>query len=208
MSNSNHSNGTSSGATASHKNSKKVEEVKEVVMNKSDADIAKVLEYFDNDVGLTIDAFVNDGGKEALQKWAEQKAQKRQQQQHQKQSNSNIEQSQATDESSKKPKNKKPPNGTANGAKKFNINDMVASVINQAVSSSSSSPSSTPLAQSISDATSSFFNINRLVNSSTNSHFGAVTVLGVQTSNPIGNYFRTSFFIIGIVGNQEMFYKI
>jgi hypothetical protein len=39
--------------------SQKVNEVKEVAQNKSDADIAKVLEYFDNDVGKAIDAFVN-----------------------------------------------------------------------------------------------------------------------------------------------------
>jgi hypothetical protein len=37
----------------------KVEEVKEVIQSKSDLDIIKVLEYFENDVGKTIDAFIN-----------------------------------------------------------------------------------------------------------------------------------------------------
>lgn len=37
----------------------KVEEVKEVIQSKSDNDIIKVLEYFENDVGKTIDAFIN-----------------------------------------------------------------------------------------------------------------------------------------------------
>jgi hypothetical protein len=37
----------------------KVEEVKEVIQSKSDTDIIKVLEYFENDVGKTIDAFIN-----------------------------------------------------------------------------------------------------------------------------------------------------
>lgn len=39
--------------------SKKVQEVKEVVQNRPDADIIKVLEYYDNDVRKTLDAFVN-----------------------------------------------------------------------------------------------------------------------------------------------------
>jgi hypothetical protein len=38
---------------------KKVEEVKEVIQNRTDADIIKVLEMLDNDVGRAIDAFIN-----------------------------------------------------------------------------------------------------------------------------------------------------
>jgi hypothetical protein len=40
------------------KQAKKVDEVKEVIQNKPDAEILKVLEHFDFDVGKTIDAFI------------------------------------------------------------------------------------------------------------------------------------------------------
>jgi hypothetical protein len=43
----------------SYKNSKKLDEVKEVIQNKPDADIIKVLEVYDNDVAKTINAFMN-----------------------------------------------------------------------------------------------------------------------------------------------------
>lgn len=45
-------------ASKSYKNSKKVDEVKEVCMNKSEADIVKILDIFDNDVAKTINAFM------------------------------------------------------------------------------------------------------------------------------------------------------
>ena len=70
-------NHQSNGNIVSSTTNKKVDEVKEVIQNKPDAEIVKVLEYFDNDVGKTIDAFVNDGGKEALLKWHDAKASKR-----------------------------------------------------------------------------------------------------------------------------------
>ena len=41
------------------KNSKKVDEVREVIQNRAEADIVKVLDVFDYDVGKTIDAFIN-----------------------------------------------------------------------------------------------------------------------------------------------------
>ena len=51
---------SSSSMTAkSYKNAKKVDEVKEVIQNKPDADIVKVLEFYDNDVAKTINAFMN-----------------------------------------------------------------------------------------------------------------------------------------------------
>lgn len=55
------SNMTSSSANAKNynKNYKKIEEVREVIQNKPESDIIKVLEYFDNDVGKTIDAFLS-----------------------------------------------------------------------------------------------------------------------------------------------------
>ena len=55
------SNMTSSSANTKNynKNYKKIEEVREVIQNKPESDIIKVLEYFDNDVGKTIDAFLS-----------------------------------------------------------------------------------------------------------------------------------------------------
>lgn len=41
-----------------NKNNKKLQEVKEVIQNKSDNDISKILEVFDNDVSKTISAFM------------------------------------------------------------------------------------------------------------------------------------------------------
>lgn len=47
------------GGGKSAKITQKLNEVKEVIQNKPDADIIKVLEYFDYDVGETINSFVN-----------------------------------------------------------------------------------------------------------------------------------------------------
>ena len=56
---SNSFNFSSSGGTKSFKLKQKLDEVKEVIQNKPEADIIKVLEFFENDVGKTIDAFIN-----------------------------------------------------------------------------------------------------------------------------------------------------
>jgi hypothetical protein len=53
------SKNNSNGVKAYGRLGKKVEEVKEVIQNRPDADIIKVLEVLDNDVGRTIDAFIN-----------------------------------------------------------------------------------------------------------------------------------------------------
>ena len=42
-----------------NKNNKQLQEVKEVIQNKSDADINKILEVFNNDVSKTINAFMS-----------------------------------------------------------------------------------------------------------------------------------------------------
>ena len=44
--------------TKTFRNKKKIDEVKEIIQNKPDIEISRVLEYFDNDVGKAIDAFV------------------------------------------------------------------------------------------------------------------------------------------------------
>lgn len=139
--------------------SKKVSEVREVVQNKSDVDIAKVLEYFDLDVGKTIDAFVTDNGKEALAKWSEKKRQRGEDSQSHQSNNINSELDQESNgdasrnqaaASNRKNHNKqnggKKNNNLANssnssmasssqskpgGLKPFNINELVASVINK-----------------------------------------------------------------------------
>jgi hypothetical protein len=63
-SNNNHSNGSTQPSVNTLSKqylrmSKKIQEVKEVVQNRSDIDIFKVLEVCDGNVGRTIDAFVN-----------------------------------------------------------------------------------------------------------------------------------------------------
>ena len=51
-------NGMSSNGKAIARLSKKINEVREVVQNRPEAEILKVLEFYDNDVGRTINAFV------------------------------------------------------------------------------------------------------------------------------------------------------
>ena len=46
------------GQNKTFRNKKKIDEVKEIIQNKPDLEISRVLEYFDNDVGKCIDAFV------------------------------------------------------------------------------------------------------------------------------------------------------
>lgn len=47
-----------SSKSYNNKNNKKLQEVKEVIQNKSDNDISKILEVFGNDVSKTISAFM------------------------------------------------------------------------------------------------------------------------------------------------------
>ena len=55
----------SSGNPKNFRNSRKVDEVREVIQNKPEAEILKVLEYFNYDVGKTINAFINGKRKAA-----------------------------------------------------------------------------------------------------------------------------------------------
>lgn len=138
--------------------SKKISEVKEVVQNRSDVDIAKVLEYFEYDVGKSIDAFVSDGGKQALSKWSEAKSQL------------NSSQSSLISEKPAKKSNKP------------NLNDLVASVIDQYTSASlSSTPAASmsppePLKSEVLLDT-----INRLNGAESSLNGYKVTILGIET---------------------------
>lgn len=147
------------------RNSKKIEEVKEVIQNKPESDISKVLDYFENDVGKTIDAFVNDGGKEALKKWAEMKQAKKNQNKKNNDANTSVStdptnadnettpkttsnsrpksnnkspKRNTTDESNaKKDNNNNISNNNKRNNNKANLNDLVASIINQYTSATS-----------------------------------------------------------------------
>ena len=46
-------------SSRNYRNSKKVDEVREVCQNKPEAEIIKILEVFDNDVAKTINAFIS-----------------------------------------------------------------------------------------------------------------------------------------------------
>ncbi|CAF0763697.1 unnamed protein product [Brachionus calyciflorus] len=139
---------------------KKISEVKEVIQNRTDMEIAKVLEYFEYDVGKSIDAFVNDGGKEALAKWAETKSQL------------NSSQSSLVSDSGRK----------QNGKTKANLNDLVASVINQFTSSTPTTPLNSqevkkPEPQILIDS------LNRLNTETSIINGYKVTILGIETPN-------------------------
>lgn len=110
------------------KNSKKIDEVKEVIQNKPDADIIKLLELFDNDVAKTINAFMSDGGKEALAKWTQAKKQEKKAQVVD--TNENGE----TVKDSTKKSNKKGNNGPNKVNAPNKIDDLVSSIINQSIS--------------------------------------------------------------------------
>lgn len=125
---------TSSGRN--YRNSKKVDEVREVCQNRPEAEVVKVLEVFDNDVAKTIDAFMTDGGKEALSKWASQKRQsqdtsaKPKRQQNGNNNNSNKKKP-TTDSSKANPDTAA--NNNKNNKNNSNINDLVSSIINQSI---------------------------------------------------------------------------
>jgi len=117
-------------ASKTLKSNKKVDEVKEVIQNKPDADIAKILELFENDVAKTINAFMADGGKTALSQWAFNKKSKKT----------------IINESDNKPNktntNKKSNKNNANKSKNTenttsnnnsDVNDLVSSIINQSI---------------------------------------------------------------------------
>jgi len=206
--------------------SKKVEEVKEVIQNKPDTDIIKVLEYFDNDVGKTIDAFINDDAKEALSKWqariksVNNKSNKNSQDtddqpaNNKSQKDENLNQESNDKQNKSKSNNKKNNKKTNNKAstnndqnqnaslsslsnRRSNLNDLVASVINQYTSSTPSTPLSSSMNSNIisninqqqqQQANSLSEQLNRLVLNQNNQSLSSsikVTVLGVQTSSDL-----------------------
>lgn len=140
--------------------SKKIDEVKEVVQNRSNVDIAKVLEHFEYNVGKAIDAFVTDGGKEALSKWSEAR------------SRLNSSQSSLMSDPGKRPAKK---------SNKPNLTDLVASVIDQYTSTSLSSTPAVSISPSEPQKTEVLLDtINRL-NTETNLNGYKVTILGIET---------------------------
>lgn len=185
-----------------YKIGKKVDEVKEVIMNRPDSDIIKVLEYYDYDVGKTIDAFVNDGGKEALLKYD---------------ANNNSNSIKNNNNRSNSPvptQNKQKTNNNNNkpsrsNTNKVNLNDLVASVINQYTSSTPSTPLSSSLSPNSSaqvqqqqqepqqilldtlnrlntdtaNTTTSLLSLPLADNQTTTINGYKVTILGVQTNN-------------------------
>lgn len=177
----------------STKNSKKVDEVKEVIQNKSDADIIKVLEVFDNDVAKTINAFMTNGGKEALSQWTSLKKQEK------KNNKSQVDNSVNNEELKPKKSAKKANNGTkTNHTNK--VDDLVSSIINQSInttvplSTESSqiaplklvSQKDTSLCSQIAEQQNILDNLNNLiigtqsVNGSKNISGLKVTVLGIE----------------------------
>lgn len=140
--------------------SKKIDEVREVVQNRSSVDIAKVLEHFDYNVGKAIDAFVSDGGKEALSKWSEARSQL------------NSSHSSLISEAGKRP---------VKQSNRPNLNDLVASVIDQYTSTSLSSTPAVSISPSEPHKPEVLLDtINRL-NTETNLNGYKVTILGVET---------------------------
>jgi hypothetical protein len=115
-------------STKGYRNSKKVDEVREVCQNKPEAEISKVLEVFDNDVAKTINAFMTDGGKQALSKWASLKKNERI-------SNKTDQADNVSAKSQRQNNNKKNTKPTTNGGtnNNSNINDLVSSIINQSI---------------------------------------------------------------------------
>lgn len=179
-------------SSRAYRNNKKVEEVKEVIQNKSDAEIVKVLEYFENDVGKTINAFINDGGKEAIAKFNKQK---RATKNNNKNNNPNDGEAATAEQQTAKPtnnnSNNKRPQTLQEKSNKSNINDLVASVISQSIAATNpnSSAATTPLLQSPTSFTtqSSFDNstssFDKFANSSVSSVGGIkFVVLGVENS--------------------------
>lgn len=130
---------TSSTMTSKgYRNNKKIDEVKEVIQNKPDADIVKILELFDNDVAKTINAFMTDGGKDALSKWSLNKKQEKKSAVKTQNEETNVSETNVTNgKKSPKKSNKKAENNSNgprnNQAANNNINDLVSSIINQSI---------------------------------------------------------------------------
>lgn len=180
------------------KSTKKIEEVKEVIPHKPETEIVKVLEVFNNDVGMAINAFLTDGGKEALSKWSTSKKQER------KQKNSDAavnEQSneQSTTTNKKSPNKKKIAKNTEANTGRNNINDLVSSIINQSITTvpateASAAPIPTPqadtsLSSQIKQQQILLNKMNNLIISSQNPNKSAdlkITVLGIE-ERPVTN---------------------
>lgn len=180
-----------------NKNSKKIDEVREVIQNKPEADIIKVLDFFDNDVSKTIDAFLSDGGKEVMKKWSDLKSAKKQNTLNEQKSNKTKINDEKKDNNNNISNNDKRNQQSSN---KQNLNDLVASIINQYTSADQqtvpqkqevklNSNVSIPLIQpaQTQQQQNLLQNLNNLVNSSqplSKAMSGLkVTVLGIEQPN-------------------------
>lgn len=195
-------------ASKSYKNSKKVDEVKEVCMNKSEADIVKILDIFDNDVAKTINAFMTDNGKEALSKWTSQKRQEKKQPTSIKQT-ATEETTNGTDpaKSTKHKPNKKTTkanNKTENSTAHTggHINDLVSSIINQSITTTVPSAIDTDkkhiattdsLSSQVQQQQSLLDNLNNLIISGQTANLAKsigglkVTILGTESTKQADN---------------------
>lgn len=187
-----------SGKSYNNKNSKKLQEVKEVIQNKSDNDISKILEVFDNDVSKTINAFMTDDGKDALSKWSSMKKKAKQQDKNQSEASASAAEESASKTSPGKKGNKKQQQQTSansnNKAGAGAINDLVSLIINQSISTTgtttpqpqqpAASVQPTSLNAQIEQQQSILNNLNNLIigNQSNQSKFGGlnVKVLGIE----------------------------
>jgi len=143
-------NGSSSSVNGSsgpsnyrnERNNKKIEEVKEVIQNRPNAEILKVLDHFNNDVGKTISAFVEDQVKDILSKSG-------------KNQSPSLSNNSKRSNSRNKSRNNRASNDNSNGkgesnnktrpqsAFKLKIDDLVDSVINKYTGGNAVSQSST-----------------------------------------------------------------
>lgn len=194
------SNTMASNKGYNNKNNKKLQEVKEVIQNKSDNDIFKILEVFENDVSKTINAFMTDDGKEALSKWASMKKKSKQQDKSQLEASAVDESGTDSKASKPSPNNKKAnkkqqqpsANNNNNKAGAGAINDLVSLIINQSITTTGTStkPTTQPVVQptslnaQIEQQQDILNNLNNLIIGSqpSQSKIGGlkVTVLGIE----------------------------
>lgn len=186
------------------KSTKKIEEVKEVIQNKPETDIVKVLEVFDNNVGEVISAFLADGGKEALSKWSTSKKQDRKQKNSDAAAAANEQKNEINENNNNQPKkspnkkNKPAKNAEANPSRN-NINDLVSSLINQSITTvpaaeapvapTPNSQTDTSLSSQIKQQQTLLNKMNNLIISSQNPSKSTdlkVTVLGID-ERPVTN---------------------
>jgi hypothetical protein len=141
---------------------KQIDEVKEVIQSKPDGDIVKVLDHYDYSVGKAIDAFVNGDDKQIIAEWSSFKSNKSHQHNENgdhtnisgdsvskanqsKSANKNNNRN-SSNKQQQQPQGKQGSNKSskrqANNPNSLKINDLVASIIDQSIKTSSVTVSS------------------------------------------------------------------